>query len=366
MSYPILFGNTASSGGSLNGLTSETAAPSAVYLYNNGVTTDGTYWLNPSGTNPFQAYCIMSRDGGGWVKVLQYWNGTDIGSSPAVNTNGSWTTAEINYAAGKLATSDITLLHQTKTTALLRTNNKAHRYWRYTVESGQTHYPRVSRIGLTDKDGVDTNITTFTSDNCGDSGGIPGAGTSYSYDFGTAKVITGSYIYSVYNGGVRAAAHSLWWSDDNSTWYKATPSNIVVSNNSSCGIQRITYSTSFRDALFNYGLNTAKLFQTGNLPDWGTDMDPTQSYTFSMDTSGNANYSQSRTYTNDTRGRCIHNNGNFRWHSDHNYTNDAICHGFYNTWFGSNLHWMGLPGYANGEQYFGAPNEGTSFAVYVK
>jgi hypothetical protein len=362
---PLLFGNTAASGAGLDGLTSLTAAPSATYLYTAGVRTDGTYWLNPSGTSPFQAYCIMSRDGGGWVKVLQYWNGTDIGGSSAVNANGTWTTGEINYQAGKLATSDITALHQTKTTALLRTNPKAHRYWKYQIESGATHFPRASRIGIRDKDAVETNMVVFTSDNCGDSGGIPTTGEYYTVDLGSPKVITNSYFYSVYGSGTRTGAHSLWWSDNNSTWYQAVPS-VATSNNGSCGMKYTDYTTGFRDALFNYGVNTAKLVQTGNLTDWGTDQDPTASYTFSMDTGGNANYSQSRTYTNDTRGRCTHGNGNFKWHSDHNYTSDAICHGFYDTYFGSNLHWMGAPGYANGEQYFGAVNQGTSFAVYVK
>ena len=31
----------------------------------------------------------------------------------------------------------------------------------------------------------DTTIVTFTSDNCSDSGTIPGTGTSYTYDFGS-------------------------------------------------------------------------------------------------------------------------------------------------------------------------------------
>ena len=44
MSYPILFGNMAGQG-SLDGLTLASAAPSAQYLYDNGVRTDGVYWI---------------------------------------------------------------------------------------------------------------------------------------------------------------------------------------------------------------------------------------------------------------------------------------------------------------------------------
>jgi hypothetical protein len=55
------------------------------------------------------------------------------------------------------------------------------KYWRYVVGSVVTaHHPRCSRIVLSD--GVsDVNIHVFTSDNTSDQGGIPGAGTTYTY-----------------------------------------------------------------------------------------------------------------------------------------------------------------------------------------
>ena len=72
---------------------------------------DGVYWFQDSnGSNTlYSTYCIMQRYGGGWMKVCQYNNGTNINNqTSAVNANGDWVNAEISLHAGKMHNSDIT------------------------------------------------------------------------------------------------------------------------------------------------------------------------------------------------------------------------------------------------------------------
>ena len=61
-----------------DGLTSATAAPSAAFLASQGVTTNGTYWINLPTAGATQIYCIMDRavDGGGWMMAMKATRGT--------------------------------------------------------------------------------------------------------------------------------------------------------------------------------------------------------------------------------------------------------------------------------------------------
>ena len=52
----------------LNGLTSATAAPSAQYLFDNGVTTNGVYWITHPTAGAKQTYCEF-RNNEGWMLV---------------------------------------------------------------------------------------------------------------------------------------------------------------------------------------------------------------------------------------------------------------------------------------------------------
>ena len=104
----------------LNGSSAETAAPSASDIKAvNPAATDGVYWLKfASGSNTaFQAYIIFSKSDGPWVKALQWYGGTDLSGSAAVNAGSTWVTGgQINTAAGKIASADINILKSSLST----------------------------------------------------------------------------------------------------------------------------------------------------------------------------------------------------------------------------------------------------------
>lgn len=67
----------------LDGLTSATAAPSAQYLFDNGVTTNGVYWITHPTAGPKQTYCEF-RNNEGWMLVM------NIKSDYYGDTNLTW------------------------------------------------------------------------------------------------------------------------------------------------------------------------------------------------------------------------------------------------------------------------------------
>jgi len=104
-------------------------------------------------------------------------------------------------------------------TSIQTTGLAAYRYYKYQVHSNQSHFPRSSRLVIRELGaGSVTTITTFTSDNCSDSGTIPGDGTEYTYDFGSTKTVDESALFSTFNGGDVTASMALYGSADNSNW----------------------------------------------------------------------------------------------------------------------------------------------------
>lgn len=67
--------------------------PTKPYSYA-GATGDGLYRIAPNGQAPFDAYCDMSSEGGGWTRIaLQYekspvaWTGQVKGTSYSLTQN---------------------------------------------------------------------------------------------------------------------------------------------------------------------------------------------------------------------------------------------------------------------------------------
>ena len=334
-------------------------------------TTDGVYWLKPtngSGT-AFQAWCIMNRDGGGWVKVLQFHNATSMATTSSVNPTGTWINAERNLAAGKIDTADWTALNTTNSFIMAAYNSGKHRYWRY-VEGSATnaHHPRTSRIMLVDDTGTANTIITYTSDNCVDSGSYQPGTVSYDFGAGNEKRIMYAQIYHVTTVS-RGANYSVQFSDDNSNW---TTAFTGVMSASTCGITNGTYSY---DPLFNGQIGCGKLAYSSTLTAYGTDLDPTSNYTLSLDLNNTGTYSYSATYSNDTRARC--NGTTNYWISDHNYNGSfsgsappvnsiPICWTFGTDRVVNNLHWMsGIVSSSVGGATWGHDSL-TSWAFFVK
>ncbi len=68
-----------------------TAGTSCASLLSRGVGTDGVYWLNPTGSSAFQAYCDQTTDGGGWTLALK----TAASGSAFTFYNPLWDTAGV-------------------------------------------------------------------------------------------------------------------------------------------------------------------------------------------------------------------------------------------------------------------------------
>ncbi len=364
----------------LDGTSSTLAAPSASFIKSlTGTTSDGKYWIKaPSGTNTaFQTYCIMSRDGGGWMKALQFYNATSMATTNSVNLNSTWIDYEINLAAGKIATSDWNALNTTQSFLFRITKAAsygAHRYWRYRVGAATiSHHPRFGRLMMSDINGNNYTIYTVAADNCSDNGTVPNDGNAWSYDFGSAKSIISAGMYSVYGGGARGATVYVDYSDDNSNWTNAFSGNMQTNK---CGVVTIGNAVKSSDNLLGSCSATGKFALTsGSLTEYGTDLDPTMGYSQSLDMESNGSYDYVANFTNDGQARCNHTTN--YWISDHNYnytwvtaqppSSDARqCWTFGTDRFVTNLHWMSGNVVTSGGSINWGDGTDSSFALFIK
>jgi len=140
--------------------------------------------LDASSVTSYSAIAVYS------VQCYSVYNGGLRSANYTVqysDDNSTWTTAFTGVMSNNSSCGIITGTNRNDS------NYGKHRYWRY-VEGAAVagHHPRVSRIDFITKSGAVYNLTTYTTDNCSDSGTYI-VGT-VSKDFGTTtwRDISGS------------------------------------------------------------------------------------------------------------------------------------------------------------------------------
>ena len=252
MSYPILFGNTSSSGAGSLLISGGTEIVSSGYKYHvfNSV---GSASLTVTEGGPLE-YLVVAGGGGGQSNRAGGGGAGGLVLSSSVITPGSY-----NIFVGQKGTKASA---DTQKRALpgsfsgISSSSSGYRYWRFVGGAGSlsSHFPNGSRIGFTTESG-DTNIVVYNSDNCSDQGKIPGLSAptdTITHDFGSKKVVTGMYYYSVYNGGYRVGQAQIFGSDDNSNW--TLVDTLAIDNGVACGLQRFNLTKAPSNMLtFSHG-----------------------------------------------------------------------------------------------------------------
>ena len=173
--------------------------------------------LDASSVTSYSAIAVYS------VQCYSVYNGGLRSANYTVqysDDNSTWTTAFTGVMSNNSSCGIITGTNRNDS------NYSKHRYWRY-VEGAAIagHHPRVARIDFITKSGAVYNLTTYTTDNCSDSGTYI-VGT-VSKDFGTTtwRDISGSS-----NNGTLTSGPTYSNSNKGNIIFDGTNDNIQLGN----------------------------------------------------------------------------------------------------------------------------------------
>ena len=241
-----------------NGLTEEGAAPHANYLVSTlGYTTNGYYWLKPTGTNlARRVWCDLQNSGGGWMlmsftgvnnttgsHVIDTYSGSSFNmdsSATAINSTSPAAGAAGNL--GQTFINNMVVSGRQKAVALFRIHDGGTTWknWYFPTNANSSWLTLTSRQGggATASNQANTWLLTAYSsytDDAGNSGAGTVGGSTYAYNNETWPSYPGNIsvglsdnwgysIASTFPGGFAQynSCHSNGWNRAGSFWLKVS------------------------------------------------------------------------------------------------------------------------------------------------